>query len=338
MADRCAYLAAFAYSHTDVPHSTVQLLKDHGGQSGIANEICREVDRARSCGAEKIFLSCEALGDLRDRSAWAALRDLLSGAAVEVSHVIVCLRSQHGRFLSGLSESCRNGRNRGDIESLLPKRPLISALNYASVLTPISSVFGCDRLRVINFDRQRDQLLPVIYAHVGIRHHQLLEASFRNSSYSPAGRLVYSAINKSLSQVCQATAKDESSNERSGAAMRKAWRSTASAKARRHVLEPLLRGQFQGKGFFRDELLAAKKLETIFGESNELLRKEYFPSSKSPLFLPLQMQAMEADALQVRVDLESIVPKVDVLSASQLQKNILGCVNWKALLECFQSR
>ena len=50
------------------------------------------------------------------------------------------------------------------------------------------------------------------------------------------------------------------------------------------------------------------------------------------------MQAMEADALQVRVDLESIVPKVDVLSASQLQKNILGCVNWKALLECFQSR
>ena len=42
------YLAAFAYSHTDVPHSTVQLLKDHGGQSGIANEICREVDRAQS--------------------------------------------------------------------------------------------------------------------------------------------------------------------------------------------------------------------------------------------------------------------------------------------------
>jgi len=331
------YLAAFAYSHTDVPHSTVQLLKDHGGQSGIANEICREVDRARSCGAEKIFLSCEALGDLRDRSAWAALRDLLSGAAVEVSHVIVCLRSQHARFLSGLSESCRNGRNRGDIESLLPKRPLLSALNYASVLEPISSVFGCDRLHVINYDRQRDQLLPMIYAKVGIRHERLKGVKFRNSSYSPVGRLVYSVINKSLSQVPQVTDKDQTPNKGSGGALIEEWRSTPNAIARRDILEPLLRGQFQGKGFLRDELLVAKKLETIFGESNELLRKEYFPSSKSPLFLPLQMQAMEVDALQVRVDLESIVPKVDVLSASQLQKNILGCVDWKALLECFQS-
>lgn len=322
------YLAGFAYAHAGQKHSSVNLLNTHGGLPEVTKKIHQELLRARKCGADRIFLSCEPLGSLCSVSAWQAFRELLNQADVELSLVLVCLRGQHTCWLSALSEYCRNGRNMGDVESLLPQTPLKHPLNYERVLSPIATVFGKNRLCTINFDRKRDELIPIICNHADIEYGRLLSVPSERISYSAAGRLVYTTINKALDDLHQSYASDPTLTSRPLDTAQESWRSPSKIRSRRRVLDRVLVAHSGGSKFFRNELLAAKSLEKVFLKSNEKLRQKYFPRDEPPLFTPLDIKTMEADNSQVLSELKLIVAQLlQEADLSMLGSNPSGVLN-----------
>ncbi len=322
------YLAAFAFSHAGKKHSSVNLLKTHGGLPEVTKKIHQELLRARQCGADRIFLSCEPLGSLCSVSAWQSFRELLNQADVELSLVLVCLRGQHARFLGALSQHCRSGRHVGDVESLLPQIPLKSKLNYERMLSSIATVFGKNRICAINYDRKRDELIPIICNHADIEYGRLLSETLENSSYSAAGRLVYATINKALDDLHQSSASDPNPTSRPLVTALESWRSPSKVRSRRQVLDRFLVPQSGNSKFFRNELLAAKSLEKVFLKSNERLRQKYFPRDEPPLFTPLDIKTMEADNSQVLSELKLIVAQLlQETDLSMLGSNPSGVLN-----------
>jgi len=259
------YLSAWTFAHSTKKYpDRLAFLDKAGGCEAIEQRVHEQFDQARQAGARVVLLSCESLDNLLCTQGWRALQSMLPAQNVTIA---VSLRGQASRFLSGLSQTCRNGSFQGDVSAMMPANLLKSTWNYDIFLQTLGSVFGREHMSVFSWNTTN--LLQHIFGLAKASTQEATSAPRLNQSFSPCLRLVAGEINRRLHTSAPLITGQPDHDLEPAWQSNSRWKSPGHIKSRFAVLSMVDDQATTPQRYHAAELDTALHLEQTLQTSNE---------------------------------------------------------------------